>query len=135
MVSFVFNGGALWSVLLLALRKRRFNIDPAMMAMTIAIYAYCAANLVASIVNHAIAMDALHLIPLVTFLFFPISYSTCSITGQATLVRIIVLSSAAACLGALILAFVSYFWRGMRATARAASAKVSATSPVLSTIV
>ncbi|MGX5829223.1 O-antigen ligase family protein [Mesorhizobium sp. 43Arga] len=114
MVSFVFNGGALWSVLLLALRKRRFNIDPAMMAMTIAIYAYCAANLVASIVNNAIARDALHLIPLVTFLFFPISYSTWSITQKTTLVRIIVLSSMAACFVALLLAVFQQHWLGIR---------------------
>ncbi|RUW22406.1 O-antigen ligase family protein, partial [Mesorhizobium sp. M1A.F.Ca.IN.020.06.1.1] len=43
MVSFVFNGGALWSVFLLAIRRRRFNIDRSMLAMTVAICDYCAA--------------------------------------------------------------------------------------------
>lgn len=125
-VSFVFNGGALWSVLLIAFRKRRFNIDPAMMAMTIAIYAYCAANLVASLVNNAIARDALHLIPLVTFLFFPISYSTWSITHKTTLVRIIVLSSMAACFVALLLAIFQQHWLGIRAEGGAGNAIVFA---------
>lgn len=125
-VSFVFNGGALWSVLLIAFRKRRFNTDPAMMAMTIAIYAYCAANLAASIVNNAIARDALHLIPLVTFLFFPISYSTWSITQKATLVRIIVLSSMAACFVALFMAVFQQHWLGIRAEGGAGNAIVFA---------
>ncbi|RVD47307.1 O-antigen ligase family protein, partial [Mesorhizobium sp. M8A.F.Ca.ET.023.02.2.1] len=72
-VSFVFNGGGLWSVLLIALKRRRFNVDRAMMALTIAICAYCASNVLASLVNHAIVTDARHLVPLITFLFFPIS--------------------------------------------------------------
>lgn len=125
-VSFVFNGGGLWSILLIAFRKRRFNTDPAMMVLTIAIYAYCAANLVASIVNNAIARDASHLIPLVTFLFFPISYSTWSITPKTTLVRIIVLSSMAACFVALFLAVFQQYWLGKRAEGGAGNAIVFA---------
>ncbi|TPK69212.1 O-antigen ligase family protein [Mesorhizobium sp. B2-4-19] len=134
-VSFVFNGGALWSVLLIALKKRRFNTDPAMMATTIAIYAYCAANLVASIVNNAIARDALHLIPLVTFLFFPISYSTWSITQKTTLVRIIVLSSMAACFVALLLAVFQQHWLGIRAEGGAGNAIVFAEVLCLAVVV
>ncbi|WP_214473494.1 O-antigen ligase [Mesorhizobium sp. dw_380] len=125
-VSFVFNGGGLWSVLLIASGKRRFNVDPAMMALTIAIYAYCAANLVASIANNAIVRDATHLIPLVTFLFFPLSYSTWSITQKATLVRIIVLSSMAACFVALLLAVFQQYWLGTRAEGGAGNAIVFA---------
>lgn len=34
-MSFVFNGGGLWSVLLIAFKKRRFNIDRAMMALMV----------------------------------------------------------------------------------------------------
>lgn len=126
LVSFVFNGGALWSIQLIALKKRRFNVDPAMMAMTIAIYAYCAANLVASIVNRTIARDALHLIPLFTFLFFPLSYSTWSITQKTTLVRVIVLSSMAACFVALLLAIFQLHWLGIRAEGGAGNAIVFA---------
>ncbi|WP_032917385.1 O-antigen ligase family protein [Mesorhizobium erdmanii] len=125
-VSFVFNGGGLWSVLLVAFRKRRFNVDPAMMALTIAIYAYCAANLVASLVNGAIARDALRLVPLVTFLLFPISYSTWSITQKTTLVRVIVLSSMAACFAALLLAVIQQYGLGMRAKGGAGNAIVFA---------
>ncbi|BAV51794.1 O-antigen polymerase [Mesorhizobium sp. 113-1-2] len=126
LVSFVFNGGGLWSVLLIALKKRRFNIDRAMMALTIAIYAYCTANIVASIVNNAIVRDAPRLIPLVTFLLFPISYSTWSITQKTTLVRIIVLSSLAACFVALLLAVIQQYWLGMRAKGGAGNAIVFA---------
>ncbi|WP_246707137.1 O-antigen ligase [Mesorhizobium sp. NZP2077] len=126
MVSFVFNGGGLWSVLLIAFKKRRFNIDRAMMALTIAIYAYCAANLVASIVNNTLVQDAPRLIPLVTFLFFPVSYSTWSISQKTTLVRIIVLSSLAACFVALLLAVAQQYWVGMRAKGGAGNAIVFA---------
>lgn len=125
-VSFVFNGGGLSSVLLIALKKRRFNVDPAMMALTAAFYAYCAANLAASIVNNAIVRDASHLIPLITFLFFPISYSTWSITQKTTLVRVIVLCSMAACFAALLLAIFQQYWFGMRAEGGAGNAIVFA---------
>lgn len=122
----MFNGGGLWSVLLVAFRKRRFNVDPAMMALTIAIYAYCATNLVASLVNGAIARDALRLVPLVTFVLFPISYSTWSITQKTTLVRVIVLSSMAACFAALLLAVIQQYGLGMRAKGGAGNAIVFA---------
>jgi len=121
-VSFVFNGGGLWSVVLLALKRRRFNFDPPMLAMTVAIYAYCAAYLLASAVNHALGADAPHLLALVTFLLFPISYSTWSITAKATLARIVVVASMAACFGALVLAVVQYYWLGMRAEGGAGNA-------------
>ena len=125
-VSFVFNGGGLWSVLLVASRKRRFNVDRPVIALTVAIYAYCAANLMASIVNNSLARDAPHLVPLVTFLFFPISYSTWSITPKATLVRIIVLCSMAACFVAVLLAIFQQYWLGMRAEGGAGNAIVFA---------
>lgn len=125
-VSFVFNGGGLWSVLLIASRKRRFNADRPMIALTVAIYAYCAANLVASIVNNSLVRDAPHLVPLVAFLFFPISYSTWSITPKATLVRIIVLSSMTACFVALLLAIFQQYWLGIRAEGGAGNAIVFA---------
>ncbi|TRC97511.1 O-antigen ligase family protein [Mesorhizobium sp. WSM4303] len=131
-VSFVYNGGGLWSVLLLALKRRRFNIDRPMTAVTVAIYAYCAACVLASIVNNSIARDAPHLAGLITFLFFPVSYATWSITEKATLTRIIVLASAAACFGALLLAIVQYYWLGMRAEGGAGNAIVFATVTCLS---
>ncbi|TGQ32739.1 O-antigen ligase [Mesorhizobium sp. M00.F.Ca.ET.216.01.1.1] len=131
-VSFVFNGGGLGSVLLIALKRRRFNIDQPMVAMTVAIYAYCAANILASIVNNSIARDASHLVPLITFLFFPFSYSTWSITQKTTLARIVMLSSTAACFGALLLAIMQYHWLGMRAEGGAGNAIVFATVTCLS---
>lgn len=134
-VSFVFNGGGLASALLIAVRKRHFNTDRAMMALTVAIYAYCAANLMASIVNNSIVRDASHLIPLVTFLFFPLSYSTWSITQKATLVPIIVLSSMAACFAALLLAIIQQYWLGMRAEGGAGNAIIFATVLCLAVMV
>ncbi|MGX9144759.1 O-antigen ligase family protein [Mesorhizobium sp. 128a] len=131
-VSFVFNGGGLWSVFLLALKRRRFNIDRPMVAMTVAIYAYCAASVLASIVNNSIARDAPHLAGLITFLFFPVSYATWSITEKTTLARIVVLASAAACFGALLLGTVQYYWLGIRAEGGAGNAIVFATVACLS---
>lgn len=126
-VSFVFNGGALWSVFLIATGRRRFNIDRPMLAMTIAICAYCAAVVLASIVNGALGADLKYFLPLITFLFFPISYSTWSVTEKITLARIAVLASAAACCGALAIAIVQYHWIGTRAEGGAGNAIVFAT--------
>lgn len=131
-VSFVFNGGGLCSVVLLALKRRRFNIDRPMVAMTVAIYVYCAACVLASIVNNSIARDAPNLVGLITFLFFPVSYATWSITEKTTLARIVVLASAAACFGALLLAIVQYYWLGIRAEGGAGNAIVFATVACLS---
>lgn len=128
----MFNGGGLWSVFLLALKRRRFNIDQPMTAMTVAIYAYCAACVLASIVNNSIARDVPHLAGLITFLFFPVSYATWSITEKTTLARIVVLASTAACFGALLLAIVQYYWLGMRAEGGAGNAIVFATVTCLS---
>ncbi|RWA87165.1 O-antigen ligase [Mesorhizobium sp.] len=126
-VSFVFNGGGLWSVFLLAFGRRRFNIDGPMLAMTVAIYAYCVAMVLASIVNGALGADLKYFLALITLLFFPFSYSTWSVTDKLTLARIAVLASAAACCGALAIAVVQYHWVGMRAEGGAGNAIVFAT--------
>ncbi|MDX8466841.1 O-antigen ligase [Mesorhizobium sp. VK23B] len=135
-VSFVFHGGALWSVVLLAARRRRLNIDPSMVAMTIAIYAYCLAMVLASIVNGTLRTDVAYFLPLITLWLFPISYSTWSITDKAALVRIAVLASAAACVGALVLAVVQYYWIGMlRAEGGAGNPIVFATVTCLAVMI
>ena len=134
-VSFVFNGGALASVVLIASGKRRFNADRPMIWLTVAIYAYCAANLVASIVNNSFVRDAPHLIPLVTFLFFPVSYSTWSITHKTTLARIVVLSSMVACFVALLMAVIQQYWVGVRAEGGAGNPIVFATVLCLAVVV
>ncbi|RUU05339.1 O-antigen ligase family protein [Mesorhizobium sp. USDA-HM6] len=126
-VSFVFNGGGLWSVFLLAFGRRRFNIDGPMLAMTVAICAYCVAMVLASIVNGALGADFKYFLPLITLLLFPISYSTWSITEKLTLARIAVLASAAACCVALAIAVVQYHWVGIRAEGGAGNAIVFAT--------
>lgn len=126
-VSFVFNGGALWSVFLLAFGRRQLNIDRAMLAVTAAICAYCAALVLASAVNGALGADLKYFLPLITLLFFPISYSTWSITDKVSLARVAVLASAAACCGALALAIVQYSWIGTRAEGGAGNAIVFAT--------
>ncbi|MER8576892.1 O-antigen ligase family protein [Mesorhizobium sp. M1409] len=126
-VSFVFNGGALASVVLIASGKRHFNADRPMIWLTVAIYAYCAANLLATIVNNSFVRDAPHLIPLVTFLFFPVSYSTWSITQKTMLARTIVLSCMAACFVALLMAVIQQYWIGVRAEGGAGNPIVFAT--------
>ncbi|MER9301490.1 O-antigen ligase family protein [Mesorhizobium sp. M0293] len=134
-VSFVFNGGALASVVLIASGKRRFNADRPMIWLTIAIYAYCAANLLATVVNNSFVRDAPHLIPLVTFLFFPVSYSTWSITQKTMLARTIVLSSMAACFVALLMAVIQQYWIGVRAEGGAGNPIVFATVVCLAVVV
>lgn len=135
-VSFVFHGGALWSVVLLAAGRRRLNIDWPMVAMTIAIYAYGAAMVLASIVNGTLRVDVAYFLPLITLLLFPISYSTWSITDKAALARIAVLASAAACAGALVLAVVQYYWIGMlRAEGGAGNPIVFATVTCLAVVI
>lgn len=135
-VSFVFNGGGLWSTLLVALKRRRFNVDQPMIALTAAIYAYCGAIILASIVNNSIVRDAAHLVPLITFLFFPFSYSVWSISQKTTLARIIILSSMAACFGALLLTCIQYYWLGMaRVEGAAGNPIVFATVVCLSVMV
>ncbi|ESY71539.1 O-antigen ligase family protein [Mesorhizobium sp. M0051] len=126
-VSFVFNGGALASIVLIASGKRRFNADRPVIWLTVAIYAYCAANLLATVVNNSFVRDAPHLIPLVTFLFFPVSYSTWSITQKTTLARIIVLSSMVACFVALPMAVIQQYWIGVRAEGGAGNPIIFAT--------
>ncbi|NUS19958.1 MAG: O-antigen ligase family protein, partial [Mesorhizobium sp.] len=127
LVSVTFNAGGVWSVMLLATKRRRFNIDRPMLALTVAIYAYCAAMVLASIVNGTLAADLRLFLPLITFLLFPISYSTWSITEKITLARIAILASAAACFGTLALAVVQYHWLGTRAEGGAGNAIVFAT--------
>lgn len=127
LVSFTFNAGAVWSVLLIAAKRRRLNIDRPMLALTIAIYAYCVAMVLGSVVNGALAADLRLFLPLITLLFFPISYSTWSITDKTTLARIVVLASAAACFGALVLAVIQYYGFGLRPQGGAGNAIVFAT--------
>ncbi|MDX8531121.1 O-antigen ligase family protein [Mesorhizobium sp. VK25A] len=127
LVSVTFNAGGVWSVLLLAIKRRRFNIDRPMLALTAAIYAYCAAMVLASIVNGTLAADLRLFLPLITFLLFPVSYSTWSITEKTALARIAILASTAACFGALAIAIVQYHWLGVRAEGGAGNPIVFAT--------
>ncbi len=135
LVSVVFNAGGVWSVLLIAVKRRRLNIDRPMLAQTIAIYAYCAAMLLASIVNGALAADLRLSLPLITLLFFPVSYSTWSITEKPMLARIAILASAAACFGALVLAVIQYYWMGTRPEGGAGNAIVFATVACLAVMI
>ncbi|MER8753568.1 O-antigen ligase family protein [Mesorhizobium sp. M1050] len=134
-VSFVFNGGALASIVLIASGKRCFNADRPVIWLTVAIYAYCAANLLATVVNNSFVRDAPHLIPLITFLFFPVSYSTWSITQKTTLARIVVLSSMVACFVALPMAVIQQYWIGVRAEGGAGNPIIFATVLCLAVMV
>ncbi|WP_149803066.1 O-antigen ligase family protein [Mesorhizobium sp. NFR06] len=127
LVSIAFNAGGVWSAVLLATKRRRFNLDRPMLALTAAIYAYCAAMILASIVNGRLAADLRFFLPLVTLLLLPISYSSWSITEKITLARIAILASTTACFGALAIAVAQYHWFGMRAEGGAGNAIVFAT--------
>ena len=106
-----------------------------MLALSAALYAYCAAYLLSSLVNNSFARDATHLLSLATFLFFPLSYSTWSVIDKRTLVRTIKLASAAACWGALGLAIIQFYWLGMRAEGGAGNAIIFASVVCLSAMI
>lgn len=135
LVSVTFNAGGVWSAMLLATKRRRFNIDRPMLALTVAIYAYCAAMVLASIVNGTLAADFRLFLPLITFLLFPISYSTWSITEKAVLTRIAILASTAACFGALAMAVFQYHRLGVRAEGGAGNPIVFATVTCLAAMI
>lgn len=127
LVSIAFNAGGVWSAMLVAAKRRRFNIDRPMLAVTAAIYAYCAAMVLASIVNGTLAADLRFFLPLITFLLFPLSYSTWSITEKTALARIAILASTAACFGALAMAVFQSHRLGVRAEGGAGNPIVFAT--------
>jgi O-antigen ligase len=111
------------------------NLDRPMLALSLALYAYCFAHVLSSLVNNSFTNDATQLISLATFLFFPLSYSTWSIVEKRSLVRVIKSASAAACWGALILAIFQFYWLGERAKGGSGNAIVFASVACLSAMV
>jgi O-antigen ligase len=99
--------------------------DRFLLYLTIPIYLYCAAYLLALAVNPAPGWD--HLLPLLTFLLFPFLYSSWCLSRKATVARSAINASMIACYGALVLAIVQFHIYGMRAEGGAGNAIVFAT--------
>ena len=133
--SVIFNGGGIWSVGVAASRPRKFHLNRPMMAQTVAIYAYCASYFLSSAINNSFPTDASKLVSFVTFLFFPFSYVSWSISEKTSLARIAIWSSAAACCGAVIIAAIQVYGFGMRAEGGAGNAIVFATVVCLAIMV
>lgn len=98
-----------------------------MILLSIACYAYCAAYIIASIVNGTLFADAPRLLYIITFAFFPFSYSIWSISDKDALRRASLSGSMIACYGALVLATVQHYALGMRSEGFAGNAIIFAT--------
>lgn len=126
-VSFVFIGGAIWCLFEILSGRRDFSRDRGMIAITAALYLYCLTNLFSTVWAARTSHDYLALIPLVTFLVFPFSYSIWAISEKATIARMCVLGSMAASYGALAFALVQAHIFYLRAEGGAGNALVFAT--------
>lgn len=133
-VSIVFNGGGIWALVTILAKKKRFNPDRDMIALSIALYAYCAAYLIASMVNGALIEDAPKLVRLIPLALFPFCYSTWCISDKATIKRATLIGGMIACYSALIVAAYQFYSLGMRAEGGAGNAIVFATVTCLAAL-
>lgn len=126
-VSVAYNSGGVWAVAEVAASRRRFHLPRPVILQTVALYAYCASYFLSSAVNASFEADASKLLSLATFLFFPFTYMTWSISQKSRLAEIVILASMGACFGGAMLAVPQYYWLGIRAEGGAGNAIVFAT--------
>lgn len=126
-VSFIWHGGAIWSLINIIYGKFRLSKDSYFYILCCLIYTYIASSVLSFFINDPHWADARHLVPLITFVLFPFSYSVWSTPPKKDVADAIALGSAFASYGALGLALVQYFAFGMRAEGGAGNALVFAT--------
>lgn len=125
-VSVVWHGGAIWCSFEVLTGRQKLNRDKAMNLIALFLYAYVAASVLSFLVNGPSVEASIKLIPLLTFLFFPFSYSVWSISEREPVMRAAIFASMAASLGALILALVQHYVMDLRAEGGAGNALVFA---------
>jgi O-antigen ligase len=106
LVSFLYNGGALWAFLEVLRGRKSLSTEPRFRATVMAIYAYCLALIIAAAINPHRWESAVSLLGLVSLLLFPFAYSTWRIARKNEIVEACLTASAAASIGGLILAMI-----------------------------
>ncbi|WP_025030839.1 O-antigen ligase family protein [Nitratireductor aquibiodomus] len=124
--SVVWHGGAFWCVFEVLSGRRRLSPDTAMRWVALLMLVYVLANVVSFLVNEPTLEMAYKLLPLVTFLLFPFSYSIWTISDREEVAYALVFGAAIASFGALVFALVQYKYIGMRAEGGAGNALVFA---------
>ncbi|MDN2566845.1 O-antigen ligase family protein [Aquibium sp. A9E412] len=130
-VSFLWNGGALWSMGEVLSRRRPLNLDPAARRLTLFLCIYVLASVTATLVNGFDVFDYGDVLPLGTFLLFPFSYSVWSIADKRELARAAVIGSMLGCYGAVVWAAFQFHMLDIRAEAGSGNALVFATAVLL----
>jgi O-antigen ligase len=97
-VSFIFNGGAVWSLFEVARGKLRASRETHVLWMTAALYGYCASMIIAALINPGVADSFLKLPGLITLALFPFSYASWRLCDKDAMMRMAILASAWACL-------------------------------------
>lgn len=106
LVSFLYNGGALWALFDVARGRKPLSREPHFRATIMAIYAYCLALILAAAINPHRWESAVSLIGLVSLLLFPFAYSTWRIAKKDEIVEACLTACAAASIVGLLLAMV-----------------------------
>lgn len=125
-VSFLWHGGAIWCVFEVATGRRRFSPDRTMRLIYGIMLVYVATNLMAFLANNPSWEMARKLLPLVTFLMFPFSYSIWTISNREEIARAAILGSAVAAASGFAVTLVQYYIVAMRPEGGAGNALVFA---------
>lgn len=126
-VSFLYNGGALWCLLEVLRGRYHLSREPHVLAMTAALYAYCAVMIVSAFINPNLDQSLLRLPTLGALLLFPFSYAIWRVSDKATIMRACIVGSAVACIGGLLIAAIQvHFFDMRRASGGAGNALVFA---------
>lgn len=108
-------------------KKKRFNPDPDMIALTVALYAYCAAYLLASVVNGTLIPDAPKLLGLITLALFPFCYSSWCVSDKAAIKGATLVGAMIASYSGLLIALYQTYVLNLRAEGGAGNAIIFAT--------
>ncbi len=107
--------------------------DRFLLYVTIPLYLYCAAYLVALVANPMPDWEAA--LPVVPFLLFPFLYSSWCLSKKETIAASVITASMIACYGALVLAVIQFHIYGERAEGGAGNAIVFASVTCLAAVV
>lgn len=131
-VTIVFLAGAIWCTLHIAFGKPRLSADEGMIALYAPLLGYCVVAAVSTAANVGSLGDAsIRMLPLLTFMVLPFSYSIWSISQKSTIAVMIAAGSMIACYGALALGFYQFYTIGARAEGGAGNSLVFATVTAL----
>lgn len=133
LVSIAVNVGAVGGVLEVLRGTVRLSRDRFMACLTIPLYLYGSAYLVALAANPA--PNWKYALPAGTLLLFPFLYSSWSLSRHETIARSAVHGSAVACFGALLLAIWQFHLLGMRAEGGDGNAIVFAVVTTLAALI